>query len=490
MGWALWAGMVVSLAAAAPPSAMPVDAGNALTLPAHRHMVRVDRGDGRGSVLLLAVQRGGSQGRGLGLYRSENSGQSWRYEGPIQEHAKQDRADVIPVGRDVALVHSVETPDSSGISGSPSRDVVFQWWRYQSSTDRWVAGRTLKVFDSRSSSTAYYRAELARDSRGRLWVQAFRRERDGRSTLVIAVSTDGGNTFRELPALDRNLSKRGGGRLLHLGGKLVMVYGSHAGGMAARYRVRDDGAPLTSWSPVRTAFPEGIYHGAALSAVADGRGGMHLVYKDNSERLMYRHFDGRRFGSSLVVHGNGDWALQPAVTRVGSTLHIFYNRPHRGGRGYDLVVRRLSGRSLGPVRELASISGFAGYPTSVAVLPSGARIPCLFGLEPRDGSDRLVVVYAPSRRGKAAPDAVASSKSATELFEDDAVAEDAVEVDLGGPGPLLDGVGPAAVAERLTSTLEPSPQESGAGCGGGQALAVLLGLPMLALHRRKWWARR
>ena len=480
MGWVLGAGMVVSLAAAAPPTAMPVEAGNALTLPAHRHLVRVERGNGRGAVLLLAVQRGGSPGRALGMYRSEDGGRSWRYEGPIQEHARQDRADLVAVGRDVALVYSVETPDGEGIGGSPSRDVVFQWWRYQTSTDRWVASKTLKVFDSRSSSTAYYRAELARDSRGRLWVQAFRRERDGKATLVIAVSTDGGSTFREMPALDRDLSKRGGGRLLHLGGKLVMVYGSHSGGMPARFRVRDDGAPLSSWSPVRTAFPEGIYHGAALSAVADGRGGMHLVYKDNSERLLYRHFDGRRFGAAKVVHEHGDWAMQPAITRVGGTLHIFYNRPHRDGRGYDLVVRRLSGGSLGAVHALASINGFAGYPAAAPVLPSGARVPCLFGLEPRSGSERLVVVFSPSGR------------KATESGEEVAAAatgpddEGAVAVDLDATE-VLEGA-----AESLRSAVASAPEEAAGGCGGGQGLAVLLGLPLLALerHRRKWVSRR
>ncbi|NMO23323.1 hypothetical protein HG543_51950 [Pyxidicoccus fallax] len=469
----------MSLAAAAPPSALPVEAGNALTLPAHRHLVRVERGNGRGAVLLLAVQRGGSGGRGLGMYRSEDGGRSWKYEGPIQEDAKQDRADVVAVGRDVALVYSVETPDGQGISGSPSRDVYFQWWRYQASSDRWAPGRALKVFDSRSSRTAYYRAELARDSRGRLWVQAFRREPDGKSTLVISVSTDGGSTFREQPALDRGISKRGGGRLLHLGGKLVMVYGSHSGGMAARFRVRDDGAPLSSWSPVRTAFPEGIYHGAALSAVADGRGGMHLVYKDNSERLMYRRFDGRRFGSARVVHERGDWALQPAITRVGSTVHIFYNRPHRDGRGYDLVVRRLSGGSLGSVRELASISGFAGYPAAVGVMPSGARVPCLFGLEPRHGSDRLVVVFAPS-----------SNKANAAGGEKVAAAEDTDATDESPLAVVLDG--PESAVRNVVAALESAPEEASAGCGGGQALAALLSVPLLALgrHRRKQAARR
>ncbi|HZI12914.1 MAG TPA: hypothetical protein VE153_21210 [Myxococcus sp.] len=464
MRWGLWAGVLVTtLAAAAPPTAMPVESGNALTLPAHRHMVRIERGGGQGDALLLAVQRGGNQGRGLGMYRSTDDGRSWRYEGPIHEPSRQNRADLVAVGRDVALVHSVETPDGAGISGSPERDVVFQWWRYHASTDRWSAGRSVKVFDSRSSSTAYYRAELARDSRGRLWVQAFRRERDGKSTLVVAVSTDGGNTFREMPALARGLTKRGGGRLLSLGGRLIIIYGTHGTG-PARYFVRDDGAPLSSWSGARTAFSEGIYHGAALSAVADGGGGMHLVYKDNSERLLYRRFDGRSFGAPLVVQGRGDWALQPAITRVGSTLHIFYNRPRSGG--YDLVARRLNGRSLGPVRELASVSGFAGYPTAVGVLPSGVRIPCLFGLEPRGGSDRLVVVYSPSSRGSALQDEVAASAAPP--------GEEALAVE-------LDDTPAAALAVEAAEAAAPG------GCGGGSGneVALLLSVPLLVWGRRR-----
>ncbi len=461
MRWGLWAGVLVStLAAAAPPTAMPVDAGNALTLPAQRHMVRIERGGGRGDALLLAVQRGGSQGRGLGLYRSTDDGRSWRHEGAIHD-GRQNRADLVNVGRDVALVHSIETPDGEGISGSAERDVVFQWWRYHASTDRWSAGRGVKVFDSRSSGTAYYRAELARDSRGRLWVQAFRRERDGKSTLVVAVSTDGGNTFREQPALARGLAKRGGGRLLSLGGKLIIIYGTHGTG-PARYFLRSDGAPLSSWSSARTAFSEGLYHGAALSAVADGRGGMHLVYKDNSERLLYRRFNGNSFSAPLVVHGRGDWALQPAITRVGGTVHIFYNRPKSGG--YDLVVRRLSGRSLGPVRELASVSGFAGYPTAVGVLPSGVRIPCLFGLEPRSGPERLVVVYAPSSRGSALEGEVSASAEPP--------GGEAVAVNLDLPGEAL--------------AVEDAEASAPGGCGGdssGKDVALLLSVPLLV------WAR-
>ena len=79
-------------------------------------------------------------------------------------------------------------------------------------------------------------------------------------------------------------------------------------------------APLDQWGATRSAFPEGIYHGAALSAVADQGGGLHLVYKDDGSTLWYRHFDGATFGPRLLIQDQGDWALQPAVTLVGSEL--------------------------------------------------------------------------------------------------------------------------------------------------------------------------
>jgi len=49
---------------------MPVSAGNALTLPAQRHIVRIEMGSGRAPVWLLALQQGGREGRGLSMYRS------------------------------------------------------------------------------------------------------------------------------------------------------------------------------------------------------------------------------------------------------------------------------------------------------------------------------------------------------------------------------------------------------------------------------------
>jgi hypothetical protein len=80
--------------------------------------------------------------------------------------------------------------------------VWFQWWRYQPGTHPWTPEPAVRVFDSPDDRTAYSRALLARDSQGRLWVQAFRLEQDGRSTAAVAVSTDDGASFQRLrPAL-------------------------------------------------------------------------------------------------------------------------------------------------------------------------------------------------------------------------------------------------------------------------------------------------
>src|SRR5262249_37658491 len=162
-------------------------------------------------------------------------------------------------------VYSYEGPT---LAGSTRHDVWFQWWRHHSG--EWTPDPALRVFDSTSGSTAYSRAELQRDSHGRLWIQAFRLEPDGSNTIVLAVSSDGGASFSTQPSLD-NLGSRGGGRLLSLGSRMLLLYGAH-GVVAAHYRTRSDADPLGSWSSAQTAFSEGIYHGAALSAVADGAG--------------------------------------------------------------------------------------------------------------------------------------------------------------------------------------------------------------------------
>jgi hypothetical protein len=365
-----------------------VSGGNALTLPAQRHAVRIEVGAGRQPVWLLAIQQGGREGRGLSMFRSDDGARSFRFLAPIQPDAShRDRAELLAVGRDVALVYSYE---SSKLEPSRRHDVWFQWWRYRPDTHTWAPEPPVRVFDAPDDRIAYSRALLARDSRGRLWIQAFRLERDGRSTAVVAVSTDGGASFQRQPDLDR-VRRRGGGRLLSVGTKLVFVYGMHDGFEPARMRIRHDSDPLDTWGAVRQAFPDGIYHGAALSAVADGRGGMHFVYKDESERLYYRHFDGSAFGPRTLLEGTRDWAMQPATTLIGDTLYVFYNRMREPNRRYELRVRALKGGTFSEPVVLDSRPTFKGYLNAVDVLPAGTReLPCFFGDAP-DASSRGTV---------------------------------------------------------------------------------------------------
>ncbi|REG27354.1 hypothetical protein ATI61_110361 [Archangium gephyra] len=358
---------------------VPVSGGNALTLPAQRHAVRIDTGSGRPPTWLLTVQQEGAEGRGLSFFRSDDGGRTFRFAAAIQPDASHaDRAEVLAVGRDVALVYSFEAPR---LTASRRHDVYFQWWRYRPETHDWAPQPAVRVFDA-DDTTAYSRALLARDSRGRLWVQAFRLDSDGGSTAVLSVSTDGGASFQRQANLGR-VKRRGGGRLLSLGSKLVFVYAMHDGFEPTRLRLRDDADPLDTWSAVRDAFSEGIYHGAALSAVADGRGGMHLVYKDESERLYHRHFNGSTFGPRTLLEGSRDWAMQAATTRIGDTLYVFYNTMREPNVSYEVRARVLKdGRFSEPV-VLDSRRTYKGYPNALETLPEGtSEVPCFFGDAP------------------------------------------------------------------------------------------------------------
>ncbi|NOK23335.1 WD40/YVTN/BNR-like repeat-containing protein [Corallococcus carmarthensis] len=354
---------------------VPAGGGNALTLPAHRHAVRIETGNGHAPTWLLAIQQQGAEGEGLNLFRSEDGFQGFTKLAEIQPDASHhDRAELVAVGRDVAVVYAYEAPS---LAASSRHDVYFQWWRYDEAQDTWTPEPAVRVFNA-DSTTAYSRALLARDSRGRLWVQAFRLESDGGATAVVAVSTDGGASFQRQPDLGRT-RKRGGGRLLSVGSKLVFFWAMHDGFEPTRLRVRDAADPLDTWGPQRDAFSDGIYHGAALSAVEDGKGGIHLVYKDETERLYYRRFDGTSFGSRILVEGTPDWALQPAVTRIGDALYVFYNH-FQTATDYEIQVRVLRNGAFSDPVTLDSRTSFKGYLSTLDVLPdSVTEVPCFYG---------------------------------------------------------------------------------------------------------------
>jgi hypothetical protein len=399
MASSLFAAAVSALLAAIPVG--PIGGGNATTFPAQRHLVRVAPA-GASPVWMLAVQQDTADHQGLSFFRSDDEAASFTFYAPIQpDPAERSTADLAVVGSDIALVYSYEGPR---LAGSSTHDVYFQWWRYQAGDHGFAPRAPVRVFDATSSTQAYYRAELAVDSLGRIWVQAFRLEADGSGTAVISVSTDGGATFQEQPSLDQ-VPGRGGGRLLSLGSRLLFLYSSHNGFMPTRMRVREDSAPLAEWGAVANAFPEGIYHGAALSAVASGGGGMHLVYKsEDDEALYYRYFDGAAFGSRVLVEGPADWAVQPALTQVGDVLALFTNHLDTATGSYALHLRNLRGGTWGPVQVLQPLGGFKGYPASAAELPvTVPRVPCIYGQTPNasEGGTLMLVSVAPD--GSAPP---------------------------------------------------------------------------------------
>ena len=274
---------------------MPIGGGNALTLPAQRHMVRI------GTTLLLSIQQDWAGQEGLGMFRSDDDGATFQYLGPIQGDAShRDTTDMIVVGQDIALIYSYEGPD---LVGSTAHDVYFQWWRHRNNS--WSPDPAVRVFDSTSNATGFYRGELAIDGQGRYWIQSFFLETDGSATGAIAVSTNQGASWTREPNLV-NLPYRGGGRLTALGTRMIFIYDGHDDGTNnAHFRVRDDSAALGTWGPEQN-FNDMVYHGAAYSAIADDLDDMHFVYKDKNAVLWYRYFNGTSFGTKQQMESMGD----------------------------------------------------------------------------------------------------------------------------------------------------------------------------------------
>src|SRR5438067_4176197 len=393
--------MIALLGAVIAAFVAPIVNGNALTLPAARHMARLDTGGGRPPTWLLAIQQDGAAGHGLWFVRSDDGGANWSSYAAIQnDWSERDTPDLVTVGNDIALVYSYEGPV---LDTSARHDVFFQWWRWDGRSD-WVPSPPVRVFDSPSSTTAYYRGLIAVDSLGRIWVQAFFLDSAGTHTAVIAVSTDGGATFVQQPSLD-TVPDRGGGRLVSLGTRLMFLYGAHGCCPAAKMRLRSDTDPLASWSAPVTALPEGIYHGAALSAVADGAGGLHLAYKDLNEQLYYRHFDGSSWSGATLLEGAADWALQPAITRLGDDLVIFYNHVFATNTSYSWMYRTLHAGSFSPPSTLDDSGGFMGYPAAFDTLPlSTVNVPCIYAKTPdTDTSGNAEIVFGRAPAPSAGP---------------------------------------------------------------------------------------
>jgi len=378
-----------------------VGGANALSTPAARHLVRMDSG-----TYLLALQRDAADSQaGLTLWRSDDDAQTWSWYASLNSRASdRHTADVIRVGADLAIVQSFDAPSIFPDAAlDPARKVYFQWWRSNGRGD-WLPDPRVTVF-SPPSGSAYHRGEIALDSAGRIWVQAFRRTATScdpasdrrcaaceevvngdnyQNEIVVSASEDGGKTFSAPRSLGTTLC-RAGGRLISVGTKLLLLWNDYsanenASRITTRFVVRDARDPRDCWSAPRDAFPDdpadGIYHGAALSAVAD-EDSLHLVYKDqNRMRLWYRRFDAATatFGAAVAVDDSvDDWALQPATTLRGGELYVIAN--HRLSEGsYQTRMWALStGLGAQAALPIASDDAFHAYPTLPETLPRSTQ---------------------------------------------------------------------------------------------------------------------
>jgi len=431
----LAAAVAVSAARGAPAQLLsrttiaPVGGANALSTPAARHMVRMDSG-----AYLLALQRdtmGAPSQGGLSLYRSDDDAQSWTFYASIDASASdRHTADLLPVGADLAMVDSFDAPSIVPDAAlDPARKVYFQWWRSNGASG-WTPDTRAVVF-APQMGTAYHRGELAVDSAGRIWVQAFRRSaspcdptKDRRCALcdagngdnylndvMVSSSADGGRSFSPGQRLASTLC-RAGGRLISAGSKLLLLWNDYSANengtvMVTRFMQRDASDPVSTWSAPQAAFPDqpadGIYHGAALSAVSDGSS-VHLVYKDQNQlRLWYRRFDAATgsFGPRVQIDDSEqDWALQPATTLRNGELFVFANHLLASG-GYETRMWRLS-TGLGPSHATAfpADEAFHGYPSLPEKLPLSARaLPYVYGqaANPDASANEVVMRVAADR---------------------------------------------------------------------------------------------
>jgi hypothetical protein len=388
-----------------------VGGANALSTPAARHLVRMDSG-----TYLLALQRDRAlPDTGLQLYRSDDDGFSWtRYAAMNPSAAERQTADMLKVGGDVAVVTSFDAPSIVPDPAlDPGRKVYFQWWRTDGVRD-WSGQPRVTVFNP-NSGAAYHRGELAIDSQGRIWVQAFKRGTSScdpvtdpkcavcaevangdnyGNQLVVSVRTDDGRTFGPEQSLATTLC-RAGGRLISVGTKLLLIWNDysaneHGTRILTRFVQRDAADALGVWSAAKDAFPDepadGIYHGAALSAVADSSG-VHLVYKDqNKLKLWYRRFDVTTgtFGPRVQVDDSQqDWALQPATTLRNGELFIAANHLLAQGKYETRIWRQSTGLGVANAVALPSEDAFHGYPALPETLPGFARsVPYVYTSAP------------------------------------------------------------------------------------------------------------
>src|SRR6267143_676396 len=134
--------------------------------------------------------------------------------------------------------------------------------------------------------------------------------------------------------------------------------------------------PSSPWARPSAAPADGIYHGAAMSAVVDGTS-VHVVYKDqNQMRIWYRRFDAATgtFGARVQIDDSAqDWALQPATTLRDGELFVLANHRLSEARYETRMWRLSSGFGAAQATALPPDDAFHGYPALPETVPAWVR---------------------------------------------------------------------------------------------------------------------
>ena len=211
---------------------------------------------------------------------------------PAGREPHRDRADLVAVGRDVALVYSLRGAHLSA-ARAPRRVLPVVALHARGT---WSPEPAVRVFDSTSSST---RPTTAPSSRATRWAASGCRPSSSSRTAAhracSRVSQDGGSTFSRQADLGR--PPAGGGRLLSLGAGWSSSGRCTTASSRPATRLRDDSDPVDSWSPQPRRLQR-----RHLPRRRPERGGRrarrHAPRLQGRDRaLYYRYFDGSTFGA-------------------------------------------------------------------------------------------------------------------------------------------------------------------------------------------------
>src|SRR5208283_727142 len=295
-------------------------------------------------VMAAAVQQGGYQGQGLGLYESLNGGLSWQLDSPISTDKGIVSDGIMDSNNNVLLVTSLLSEDRTV-------NVNFVRMLYNPGTQSWSVDPSTPVTIFSSNSTYQGTvASIAQDSNGVLWC-AFRIENAGAGIVQIRVffSADGGMSWQDSGnSFAANSSEEKCAKVIAVNSGIVMVYHSplYNGTSWIDYKLwaaRNDSQPLQStWTAggyiaeMKTPYDPDAGpdpYGSHWSVAADSLGNIHMTYQDNGINYVKFNAAANQWTLPLVASTWGDYS-EIAVSSTNDVFILSKNQTETG-----LIVR-------------------------------------------------------------------------------------------------------------------------------------------------------